>query len=72
MTRFNTLNRYRALWTDFEQNWYLRTLAAETEERLHRLEALPGIQPDRIIAEKIALQETRKEIQRLESQLNDL
>ena len=72
MSRFNTLNRYRVLWTDIERTRYLRTLAANAEERLRRLEARPGTPPEQVIAEKIALQETRKEIRRMETRLNDL
>lgn len=72
MSRFNALNRYRLLWTDIERTRYLRTLAANTENRLRSLEAMPGTPPEQVIAEKIALQETRKEIRRAETLLNDL
>ena len=71
-SRFNTLNRYRVLWTDIERTRYLRTLAANAEERLRLLEARPGTPPEQVIAEKIAIQETRKEIRRAETRVNDL
>lgn len=71
-SRFNTLNRYRVLWTDFERNRYLRTLAAHTEERLRSLEARPGTPTGEIDAEKITLHEIKKELRRTETRLNDL
>ena len=71
-SRFNTLNRYRVLWTDIERTRYLRTLEANAEERLRLLEARPGTPPEQVIAEKIALQETMKEIRRAETRVNDL
>jgi hypothetical protein len=70
--RFNTLNRYRVLWTDFERNRYLRELARNSEERIQRLKTQPGTPPEKLQAEELVLYETRRELQRSTRHLNDL
>jgi hypothetical protein len=69
--RFNALNRYRVLWTDFERNRYLRELARNSEDRIRRLKAQPGIPSERIQAEELVLRETIRELQRNTRHLSD-
>ena len=72
MSSFRPLNRYRILWTDFEQNRFYRTLAINAAERLARMRARPGTSLTDLAAEQTILNRAQKEAQRTNHQLNDL